>query len=104
MIKTVVQNQVFIQVLLMLLYKDIFIQKVADPDLPSTCTLLISPNTGAKVKFDIILIISIEFYHALEQRESLILRRSPNVQQLCCRCTLLEQRISVRRAVKMWQQ
>ena len=24
-------------------------QKVADPDLPSTCTLLISPNTGAKV-------------------------------------------------------
>merc|ERR1712004_724805 len=24
-------------------------QKVADPDLPSTCTLLISPNTGTKV-------------------------------------------------------
>jgi len=24
-------------------------QKVSDPDLPSTCTLLISPNTGAKV-------------------------------------------------------
>ena len=73
MIKTIVQNQVFIQVLLKLLLAALqvhFIQKVADPDLPSTCTLLISPNTGAKVKFDIILIISIEFYHALEQRKS----------------------------------
>ena len=43
-------------------------QKVADPDLPSTCTLLISPNTGAKVKLD-------------------LTPSSFNVQHLCCRCT-----------------
>ena len=40
-------------------FKDIFNQKVADPDLPSTCTLLISPNTGAKVKFDLVFLISL---------------------------------------------